>query len=238
MNRFISLYRVSTGKQEDSQLGLKAQEFAVRNYVQNLGGELIEEVIEIESASNKDKINTKNRALTYEAMLAKRPKLKYALQKAEELDAIIIVKEPSRLTRFSILMGYLIEYKVKFICTDCPNDDAMMLKLRTVFNEEENLRRSQRTKLALEQIKLSNSKKLGNNGYGAPDWMRQKAIESNKRLAREAKENIQAMDIICRCRKDGMTLKEIAEKLNGLHYKTRRGGEFVPTTVSRLLKRC
>ena len=238
MKRFIALYRVSTGKQEDSQLGLKAQEFTVRNYIQSIGGELIDEVVEIESASNKDKINTKNRALTYEAMLTKRPKLKYVLQRAEELDAIIVVKEPSRLTRFSILMGYLIEYKVKFICADCPNDDAMMLKLRTVFNEEENLRRSQRTKLALEQIKLTGSKKLGNNGYGAPEWMRQKAIESNKRLAREAKENIQAMDIICRCRKDGMTLNEIAEKLNGLHYKTRRGGEFVPTTVSRLLKRC
>jgi DNA invertase Pin-like site-specific DNA recombinase len=238
MHRFIALYRVSTGKQEDSQLGLKAQEFTVRNYIQNIGGELIEEIVEIESASNKDKINTKNRALTYEAMLAKRTKLKYALQRAEELDAVIIVKEPSRLTRFSILMGYLIEYKVKFICADCPNDDAMMLKLRTVFNEEENLRRSQRTKLALEQIKLTGSKKLGNNGYGAPEWMRQKAVEANKRLAREAKENIQAMDIICRCRKDGMTLKEISEKLNGLHYKTRRGGVFVPTTVSRLLKRC
>lgn len=238
MARFIALYRVSTGKQEDSQLGLKAQEFTVRNYIQTTGGELIEEVIEIESASNKDKINTKNRALTYEAMLAKRPKLKYALQRAEELDAILIVKEPSRLTRFSILMGYLIEYKVRFICADCPNDDAMMLKLRTVFNEEENMRRSQRTKLALEQIKLTGSKKLGNNGYGAPEWMRQKAIEANKRLAREAKENIQAMDIICRCRKDGMTLKEIAEKLNGLHYKTRRGARFRETTVKRLLLRC
>ena len=89
-----------------------------------------------------------------------------------------------------------------------------------------------------KKIKLSGIKKLGNNGYGAPDWMRQKAIDANKRLAREAKENIQAMDIICRCRKDGMTLKEIAEKLNGLHYKTRRDDVFVPTTVSRLLKRC
>lgn len=68
--------------------------------------------------------------------------------------------------------------------------------------------------------------------------MRQKAVDANKRLAREAKENIQAMDIICRCRKEGMTLKEISEKLNSLHYKTRRGGSFFPTTVSRIHKRC
>ena len=58
-----------------------------------------------------------------------------------------------------------------------------------------------------------------------------KAVEANKQLAREAKENIQAMDIICRCRKDGLTLKEIAVKLNGLHYKTRRGSIFRETTV-------
>src|SRR5579863_1374446 len=155
MTNYIALYRVSTGKQEDSQLGLKAQQFAVRNFVSTSGGKITEEVVEVESASNKDKINTKNRSLSYELMLAKRPKLKYVIEKAEESGATVIVKEPSRLTRFSILMGYLIEYRIKFICTDCPNDDNMMLKLRTVFNEEENLRRSQRTKLALHQIKLT-----------------------------------------------------------------------------------
>ena len=64
----------------------------------------------------------------------------------------------------------------------------------------------------------------------------QKAIEANKRLAIEAIENIQAMDIISWFRQGGMTLIAIAEKLNSLHYKTQRGKTFVPTTVNRVLK--
>ena len=175
--KFIALYRVSTGKQADSQLGLKAQQEAIKNYVKQVSGELVEEVEEIESGSNKDRINTKNKSLSYDLMLIKRPQLKYVIELAENSGATIIVKEPSRLTRFSILMGFLIEYKVNFICADCPNDDSMMLKLRTVFNEEENLRRSERTKLALQQKKKSGVILGSKRGFS--DEHRKKAITTN-----------------------------------------------------------
>ena len=234
--KFIALYRVSTQKQQDSELGLNAQKHAVRAYIKHIGGELIEEVTEIESAGNKDRINTKNRSLSWEVMLNKRPQLKYAIQEAEKKGAIVIVKEPSRLTRFSLLMSYLIEYGIKFICTDCPNDDNMMLKLRTVFNEEENLRRSQRTSLALQQKKSQGFKLGGSTGF--TDEMRKRAVVVNIKAAIEAKENKQAMHVICGERKAGKTLQEIADKLNELDYKTRRGKAFSKTTVNRLLERC
>ena len=55
---YIALYRVSTSEQEDSQLSLKALAFAVKNFIQNSDSALVEDVFEIDSASNKDKINT------------------------------------------------------------------------------------------------------------------------------------------------------------------------------------
>lgn len=39
---FVALYRVSTGKQAVSTLGLKAQRQAVRSYVKSVNGVLLE----------------------------------------------------------------------------------------------------------------------------------------------------------------------------------------------------
>lgn len=236
MKKFIALYRVSTGKQGDSGLGLEAQKFSVTNYLSSCGHELIEEVIEIESASNKDRINTKNRKLDYDTMLNKRPKLKYIIEKAEKEGLTIIVKEPSRLTRFSILMGLLIEYKIPFICSDCPNDDSLMIKLRTLFNEEENLRRSERTKLALDAKrargeKLGNVKNLSNIG-------RNKGAKVMKDRASNDIRNVQAIDKI----KDlvgigGITMEGIAVRLNEARYQTTAGKAFDRFKVSRLINK-
>jgi DNA invertase Pin-like site-specific DNA recombinase len=133
-------------------------------------------------------------------------------------------------------MSYLIEYGIKFVCTDCANDDAMMLKLRTVFNEEENLRRSQRTSSALQQKKRQGFKLGSTTGF--TDEMRKKAAVVNAKSAIDSKENKQAMHVICGERKAGKTLQEIADKLNTLEYKTRRGKAFSKTTVNRLFARC
>jgi hypothetical protein len=46
------------------------------------------------------------------------------------------------------------------------------------------------------------------------------------------------MDIICSARKEEMTFQQIADKLNKLQYKTRRGKEFNPIQVQRLFKKC
>jgi hypothetical protein len=68
--------------------------------------------------------------------------------------------------------------------------------------------------------------------------MRKKSVLVNIKSAIEAKENKQAMHLICAERKTGKTLQQIADKLNELDYKTRRGTAFSKTTVNRLLERC
>jgi len=73
--KFVALYRVFTQKQGDSQFSLKSQKQSVESYVKSVGGEIINEVTEVESAGNKDRINTNNRSLSYETFLSKRPQL-------------------------------------------------------------------------------------------------------------------------------------------------------------------
>ena len=78
--------------------------------------------------------------------------------------------------------------------------------------------------------------RLGNpNGFGE---FQKLGVEKIKENARKNKNNIQAMDIICLARKEGMTFKAIADKLNKLQYTTRRGKQFNPIQVQRLFNKC
>jgi hypothetical protein len=55
--------------------------------------------------------------------------------------------------------------------------------------------------------------------------------------ARTNKNNIQALAMIQLLRKDKMSYRAIAERLNELQYKTSKGSEFEAISVSRILNR-
>jgi DNA invertase Pin-like site-specific DNA recombinase len=234
--KFVALYRVSTQKQNDTHLGLEAQQEAVRRYVASVNGELIGEVEEVETAGNKDKASIRNESVTYQTLLSKRPKLQQALDLAKKHGATLVVKEPGRLTRLKILMNYFEMYRVRFVCADCPNDNAMMLSLRTAINQEELEKISQRTSAAL-QAKKAQGFKLGGT-VGFPPHVRELGVIANKAAARENKENRQAQSIVCGLRNQGKTLQEIVNALHKLDYRTRTGKIFHRTTVNRLLANC
>ena len=62
-------------------------------------------------------------------------------------------------------------------------------------------------------------------------------IEKIKENAKNNKANLQAMDIICSARNEGLTYQQIADKLNRLQYTTRYGKDFKPMQVKRLYDR-
>ena len=55
MKTFIAYYRVSTDKQGKSGLGLEAQRKQVKDYVLSIGGELVEEFLEVESGKKSSR---------------------------------------------------------------------------------------------------------------------------------------------------------------------------------------
>lgn len=108
--------------------------------------------------------------------------------------------------------------------------------MRTAINQDENVKRSERTKLALAQLKAKGV--ILGSTTGFTDAMRKKAVEANKKLAAESLENRRALHILCGERKSGKTFERIATLLNHLGFKTRRGNEYKKQAVFALHQRC
>lgn len=235
MKNFVALYRVSTEKQGQSGLGLGAQKFAVENYVQSVGGEIVETFTEVISGgAGKDRISTSNN-LTTVKLLRKRPKLQAAIDYCLKHNATLVVKEASRLTRYSLLMDFLLASKLDFVCADSPNDSPLIIKLKTALHEEELLKISERTKAALA------AKKAAGHRLGSPQRPQrhalEKAVQARRSEAAGSKENRQATKLITMYRKEGKTFREIVDLLNSEDYKTTRDQAFTVSSVHMLYKR-
>jgi DNA invertase Pin-like site-specific DNA recombinase len=237
MKKFVSYYRVSTIRQGQSGLGLQSQKNAVASFIKD-GGELVGEFTEIETGTRKKK----------------RIEIYKAIELARKEKAILIVAKLDRLARDVEFTSALFNGGVEFICCDNPNANKLTIQLLSVIAEHEAEVISSRIKAALKVkkdkirkgnfvnkdgsiMKAINGKvRLGNpNGFG--DFQKL-GVQKIKENSLNNKANIQAMDIICTYRKNGATFQTIADKLNKLQYKTRRGKQFNPVQVQRLYNRC
>ena len=237
MKKYVAYYRVSTQKQGNSGLGLQAQKNAVSNHI-NEKGNLVGEFTEVETGTRKKK----------------RVEIYKAIELAKANKAILIVAKLDRLARDVEFTSALFNGGVEFVCCDNPNANKLTIQLLSVIAEHEAEVISKRIKDALkvkkEKIKkgiytnkdgsmmtaVNGKVRLGNpNGFGEYQKL---GVEKIKENARNNKNNIQAMDIICSARKEGMTFQAIADKLNKLQYTTRRGKQFNPIQVQRLFKKC
>jgi DNA invertase Pin-like site-specific DNA recombinase len=237
MKKFVSYFRVSTQAQGKSGLGLQAQKNAVSNFVGNQGI-IISEFTEVESGTRKKK----------------RVEIYKAIEIAKKEKAILIVAKLDRLARDVEFTSALYNGGIEFICCDNPTANKLTIQLLSVIAEHEAEVISRRIKDALkvkkekinkgiiinkdgsEMSSIDGKYRLGNpNGFGQ---YQKQGIEKIKENARNNIANIQAMDIICSARKEGLTFQNIADKLNKLQYKTRNGKEFNPIQVQRLYKRC
>ncbi|SDB30120.1 Resolvase, N terminal domain [Flavobacteriaceae bacterium MAR_2010_188] len=237
MKKYVAYYRVSTQKQGSSGLGLQAQKNAVANHVSGIGN-LVGEFTEVETGTRKKK----------------RVEIYKAIELAKANKAILIVAKLDRLARDVEFTSALFNGGVEFICCDNPNANKLTIQLLSVIAEHEAEVISKRIKDALRVKKdkiekgiytnkdgsimnpIDGEVRLGNpNGFG--DFQKL-GVEKIKENARNNKNNIQAMDVICSARKDGMTFQAIADKLNKLQYTTRRGKQFKPIQVQRLFKKC
>jgi DNA invertase Pin-like site-specific DNA recombinase len=233
MKKFVSYYRVSTVRQGQSGLGLQSQKNAVASFIKD-GGELVGEFTEIETGTRKKK----------------RIEIYKAIEMARKEKAILIVAKLDRLARDVEFTSALFNGGVEFICCDNPNANKLTIQLLSVIAEHEAEVISSRIKAALkvkkDKIRKGNfvnkdgsimkSTKLGNpNGFGDYQKMGTSKIKLNAQLN---KANVQAMDIVCSSRLNGMTFQKIADKLNQLQYTTRYGKSFNAIQVQRLNKRC
>ena len=104
--RYVAYYRVSTQKQGQSGLGLDAQRKAVSEFLQQFGGDLVSEFVEVESGKRSD-----------------RPEFTKAADYAELANATLLVAKLDRLSRDLHFITSLQKRGIRFKLADLPEID-------------------------------------------------------------------------------------------------------------------
>jgi len=213
MTAFIAYYRVSTDRQGRSGLGLEAQRTAVSSY---LGPQhkLAAEFTEIETGKRDD-----------------RQELMKALAECKKQRARLIIAKLDRLARNLHFISGLMESGVEFVACDVPGANRMMLQILAVFAEHEREMISKRTKEALEAAKALGCR-LGN-----PDPRFASLLGSKKIKVSADKFAMTVRPLVESLKRQGLSLRSIAEEMNRRAIKTVRGGEWYATTVRNILDR-
>src|SRR5215472_5363705 len=138
--KFVCYYRVSTGRQGRSGLGLEAQREAVKTYLNGGNWTIVDEYTEVESGKNAD-----------------RPALEKALAAARMHRASLVVSKVDRLTRSVAFLSRLLEAGVDVRFADLPQIEGatgrFLLQQMVAVAELEAGMISARTKAALAAAK-------------------------------------------------------------------------------------
>jgi DNA invertase Pin-like site-specific DNA recombinase len=134
---FVAYYRVTTDRQSKSDLGLEAQQEAVRNYLNGSEWTLVGEFIEVESG--------KGRA---------RPELAKAMELCKQHKATLVIAKLDRLSRNVAFISDLIAgTENRFISLDRPDASPVELQTSAAMAEKEGRAISARTRAALQAAK-------------------------------------------------------------------------------------
>ncbi len=226
--KLVAYVRVSTAGQGASGLGLEGQQAAIDAYAKSSGGSVIAMYVEVESGKRSD-----------------RPALARALAHAKRAKAVLVVAKLDRLARNVAFLSAMLEAGVEFIAVDNPTANRLTVHILAAVAEAEAKAISERTKAALAAAKARGTK-LGSARAGHWDGREDRrlagaltgakaATGARIQLADEAYADL--LPIVQQHRSEGTSLQAIADKLNGEGYTTRRGKEFTPMTIRRILNR-
>jgi DNA invertase Pin-like site-specific DNA recombinase len=219
---FLAYYRVSTGKQRKSGLGLEAQRQAVANYLNGGNWRIVGEFTEVESGRRSD-----------------RPELDKALAAARVRQVPLVVAKVDRLTRSVAFLSRLLEAGVDVRFADLPMIEGatgrFLLQQMAAVAELEAGMISARTKAALAAAKRRGVKLGGDRGAR----LTAKARAAGRAAVKERARN-RALDlapIIQELRADGCeSLRAIAAGLEERGIPAARGGKWSAEQVARLLE--
>lgn len=218
--KLIAYYRVSTQKQGVSGLGLEAQQGCVTCYAKAVGGTIVRAYQEIESGAKDD-----------------RPELAKAIADAKRSKATIVVGKLDRLARDAHLIAGLQKAKVPFVACDMPDADETMIGVYAYFGQRERKLISDRTRAAMAVAKargvefgtVANFTQEGRAKGSA------KAGKVAKAKADEAYSDLRPW--FAEMRSEGLSLRAIAERVNGEGHTTRQGKPWNQVQVKRVLER-
>ena len=211
--KFVSYYRVSTAQQGQSGLGLDAQREAVMRYLSAGGWPPLAEFTEVETGKGSNALD-------------RRPQLQAALTFARKHKATLIIAKLDRLARNVHFVSGLMETGVPFVAADRPDADRFLIHLEAALAEREAKLVSDRTKAALAAAK-ARGRVLGANGRVLA---KQHKADALVRVAPVA-------DRLRALRAGGLSLRRIADTLNGEGIPSPGGASWGAVNVQRALAR-
>lgn len=217
--RYVSYYRVSTKKQGQSGLGLDAQQQAVHEFLQQSGGQIVAEFVEVESGRKAD-----------------RPEFSKAADYAELANATLLVAKLDRLSRDLHFITGLQKRGIRFKLCDLPEVDQLTIHVLAAMAQHEARMISQRTQQAMQAAK-ARGKVLGNpqletvrnRNVEAANSHRTSSQQDWKQKILKVIQHIQTDEGVSSC-------KGVAEALNQRGLTTYRGKAFSIPIVSSLLR--
>ena len=220
--KYVAYYRVSTGKQGRSGLGLDAQQQTVRDRLNGGDWALVKEFTEIESGR-----------------VSHRPELVKALAMCRVMNAKLIVANVSRLTRNPDFMSTLVAAEVEVEFCDLPNVDGpvgkFMLRQMLSVAELEAGMIAERTRKALAAAKARGTKLGGDRGNLRADNVQGRTASLKARQDQAGRRRSDLAPIIEEIRAGGATtLRAVADALNDRGIPTARGGRWSAAQVSRV----
>jgi DNA invertase Pin-like site-specific DNA recombinase len=222
--KVVTYRRVSTARQGQSGLGLEGQEAAIAQHVRATGGTILASYLEVESGKRSD-----------------RPELARALAHAKRAGATLVIAKLDRLSRNVAFLSALMESRVAFVACDNPHATALTLHILAAVAEDEVKRISERTKVALRAAK-GRGVRLGGHRDNAHAFTEADRVRAGVVAGRTHAESAEQAysDLAPRMlamRTEGLTYREIADRLNGEGHETRRHRPWSKVQVMRVVKR-
>ena len=208
MARYVAYFRVSTEKQGKSGLGLAAQHSLVERFLSN-GAEVVAEYVEVQSGKNDERIE-----------------LWRAINHAKRSDAKLLIAKLDRFSRKVSFIASIMEQGIGLVVAEMPNATDFQLHIFAALAQEERRLISERTRSALAEAK-KRGVVLGKNG--------KVLAERNRKAADERAEALRPF--IIPMVEQGLSLSEIARRLNGLGILSTRGGKFYAQQIKLILQR-
>jgi DNA invertase Pin-like site-specific DNA recombinase len=219
MNTIVSYLRVSTKGQSVSGLGLEGQRAQILAAYPTAQ---ICEFLEVETGKKND-----------------RKILNAAMSKAKELGCTLVVAKLDRLSRNASFLMDLHASGIDFKALNIPELNTLTLGIFAVMAQCERETISQRTKAALDARKAKGLTKSAEAIEAATKRLldcQHLGVAAIKQKALDNENNKKAKGYISVLKSNGLSLRQIAAKLNAEGFKTSRGCCFTAAAVNLLFK--
>lgn len=222
--KVVAYLRCSTKGQHESGLGIEAQRSYVQAYCARTGATMVREFIEVESGRKSD-----------------REILRQAIAFTKRAKGTLVIAKLDRLARNVAFVANLMETSVRFEACDMPGANNMSIHVMAAVAQNEAEAISKRTKDALLALKargtLLGSHRASARPLSTEARAKGQALSVKANRDKAITEYADLLPVMVALRGEGLSLRQIAQRLTDDGHKTRNDGAWNAVQVKRVIDR-